>query len=98
MTMYRRWKRFGAVSGTSPETLEAYRQLIAVIKKQNLTTVSEREMNSQWSVTKTYRMEEKASPQMYKIADHLQTERNYLDAIRGMKLEKSDEKRVSATH
>jgi hypothetical protein len=44
-------------------------------------------------IAKTYRAEKKDSPQTYKIADHLQTEKELLNVLRKMKLEKVWEKR-----
>lgn len=79
------------------ESREMYQQLVSAMKKQNSGTVSKREGNALDSITDTYRMEEKASPQTYKIADHLQAEKNYLEALRKMKLDSFEKNYVGST-
>jgi len=68
---------------------EMYLQVLPILRKQSNGAVSEREKNTLDNIAGTYWSEEDLSPQTYKIADHLQAEKNTLAALREMKLESS---------
>lgn len=67
-------------------------QAIGSIRKQQPDVLDKREKSSLDTITMTYRVEKRSSPQTYRLEDHLQAEKNLLGALRKMNLTERFEK------